>query len=659
MFEFFSRFQRIFFTGLAIVFGLLFALLGVSSSLFSEGDRREDRVVAKAVDGSSIMLSEIQELSRFLGSDQEDVDRQGSAANLCNDGVIRKDFVASGLKDLLVDAYLKESRTVSAETDREFIHVAAQFILNAAQLAKEKGFQVSFEEAKGDLLCNFQNALKKFPFALKSNLTFNKSLQAIGFHETSAAKIWQKVLLFRRYFQGVSEAAFVDRLPYLDFTAYARQEAKVCVYQWPEALHFQAEQDLLEFQAYLLAVAPPLEDPLGLPSQFYPLERVQEHYPELVEAAFHAEIAQISLPEVALRASVKEIWQWQCEEANWEKMRASFPYLSPASMPTERFLLLEKLSTSQRSQIDRFARIALLDQHPEWIEEAWKRAVPRAATIRTSNTMVSLPHIEKIGDFQELLNQASEGEADAVKALLSYCDNGRVVYRIERVVCNEPEHILSFEEAKNRSVLSGILDRHLRNQYTKIREKTPILFQSKEGSWKPFLEVKDLVARESFCKMFQKLESLQALRCPQEEKACLRFLPLTEAAFAAVKKNPFDPTWIQDDHFSLENQFKLIRKEKAIQRAEKENWMSEKAFFMPLNEWSQIRVAPDGDVSFFYLMEKKGVHETPIFEHITLGKELIAADAKRYLAMKLLETIAAKQSIVIPIHQEELSNEFF
>ena len=75
--------------------------------------------------------------------------------------------------------------------------------------------------------------------------------------------------------------------------------------------------------------------------------------------------------------------------------------------------------------------------------------------------------------------------------------------------------------------------------------------------------------------------------------------------------------------------------------------MKENAFVMMPNDWSPIRVPPNGELSFFYLIDKKPC-DNLVLDQISVGKELIAADAQRYLAERLLESIFQKHSIIIP-----------
>ncbi len=128
--------------------------------------------------------------------------------------------------------------------------------------------------------------------------------------------------------------------------------------------------------------------------------------------------------------------------------------------------------------------------------------------------------------------------------------------------------------------------------------------------------------------------------------------PAAKSALSALRRDPLDSLWVSGFGQSpLAEQFKLIREELFIQRADKGKWMNETAFLMLPGEWSPMRVLPNEGVAFFYLMEKKP-SDAPMFEQIAFGQELIVSDAQRYLAEKLLETIEKKQSMSASIREK-------
>lgn len=105
MLEFLRNHQRYFFFLIAFVVITSFVFFGTFSAINEGGTTREDREIAKAVDGSSVKESEIRLLARFLATDQYDLDLKSQSPNLCNDGVIRNDLIKTGLADLIASSY--------------------------------------------------------------------------------------------------------------------------------------------------------------------------------------------------------------------------------------------------------------------------------------------------------------------------------------------------------------------------------------------------------------------------------------------------------------------------------------------------------------------------------------------------------------------------
>jgi len=667
MLEFFRRYQRYFFLVITVVVIASFTFFGTYST-FAGSDEPEDRIVGQTVDGSDMMLSEVQKLSRFISTDREDsVQGRGLAPNFCNDGVIRYDFLECRLAELLVNEYFDalkgdfanrldkakrfksyahpeapflsaktiwqhflpqlnaETAALAAETEvtpaifthltklyqlqaklhpetlrriliyqhqqypwltpdqrlssedmalfgfhtaadwfgRDFVDLVSEFILNGAVAAEEKGYRVSLEEAKGHLIHTFQESMTKLADAkMNPNLSFQQHLRELGFDERSAAAVWRKVLLFRRYFHDVGETAFVDSLPYKDFASYAKESALVQKYQWP--IQLASAQDLAELQFYIKAVSSNPKE--ALPSAFLSPAEVAKKYPELVQTTYKARVAEVSKKQVALRVSVKQVWQWQTDDKNWAKLRKEFS-LPEASNRDERFKVLEKLEPKLRAQADGFARDGLLDENPQWIEEALAAAPTSEKTWAVS------------GNEEPVLQ--SEG----------------MVFRVENLEKVAKAHVLPFNQA--RSLLSKLVG-NVEGEYSK--EKNLFAKASKE-------------------------------------------------ALAALQKNPTDPKWVQSGTDPMIDQFKLERKEQAILRTAQENWMKEQAFLMMPGIWSPIQLADDGQVVFFYLQERK-TEPAPILEQISFGKETLAADAKAFVAERLIKTVKMKNAIVIPVQKE-------
>lgn len=535
----------------------------------------------------------------------------------------------------------------------DFPDLIAQFILNAAAAAEEKGYSVSLEEAKGDLIHNFQQSIEKMAKSnLKPELSFGSHLRMIGFDEKSASEIWQKVLLFRRYFQDVGQATFVDRLPYKDFAGYAQETAVVQKYSWPFRL--RNFNDLLQFEVYLKAVATASKNPLALPRNFKKIDEVAAQFPELVQTSYRASVIELSKAQIGLKASLKEIWDWEAGDPNWAQLKKEFSFLPKADSRDERFKALEKLDPAQRAQVTGHARGLLVDAHPAWIEEAFAAGKAQELTLPVSDAGLKLPHIEKGKAVAALLEKTAAGEEAAKTALLNYSDDGKTIYRFENVAKVSERQILTFEKA--RPVLGEIADRMLEQEYPKIRSKNPQKFQDAKGEFKPFADVKQEVGTLYFADLLKAIDQIETNdwkpgQGPADYYASHRLLAPAQEAYTALRQNPSDSLWLKGEGDPLAEQFKLERKQLNVQRTSQEDWMKEQAFVLVPNDWSPIHVPNDGQIVFFYLQEKKE-SEAPILEQLSFGKETLAADAQRFLAEKLLAKIQKKHSIVIPVKKE-------
>jgi hypothetical protein len=668
MLEFFRKYQRYFFLAITVMVISSFTFFGTYST-FGGAEERPDRAIGQMIDGSSMMLSEVQKLSRFIATDREDsLQGRGLPPNLCNDGVIRYDLLKDGLAHLIVAEYFDvlkgdfESRLekakrfkpyahpeapflsaktvwnhfipeLNAEIDalqaenemapsvfnrlvrlyqyqsrlqpemlrqiliyqhrqyswltmdqklsyedlslfgfhtasdwfgHNFVDLVSEFILNAAAAAEEKGYRVSLEEAKGDLIHRFQESMQKLAEAkARPEMSFNNHLRSLGFDEKSAAEVWRKVLLFRKYFQDVGEAAFVDRLPYKDFAEYAKEAAIVHTYKWP--LSIQNAKDLAELQFYIKAVCPKGKE--ALPTAVLPVDEIEKKFPQLVRRTYRAQVAEVSKKQISLRAPMKQVWEWETDDANWALLRKEFS-LPEATSRDERFKALERLEPAKRAQVDGWSREKIVDQNPSWVEEA----------------LAAAPMAEKTWTV-------SGSEDSALRAEGMY-------YKVENLELVKDRHVLAFAEA--REVLSKLVP-EVEGEFEK--EKNPFNAASKE-------------------------------------------------ALAALQKNREDPRWIQSGTDPILDQFKLERKEQAILRTSKEDWMKEQAFLMLPDLWSPIHVADNGEIVFFYLQEKKA-NPAPILDQLAFGKETLAADAKAYVTEKLLKVVKKKKAIVIPVQKED------
>jgi hypothetical protein len=741
MLAFFHRYQRFFFIFVTVMVVSSFAFFGVFDALSSDQKIAPDRKITEAVDGSAVMLSSLQGLSRMIASDCLDV---GDRQNLCNDGVVRNDILKTGICDLLVGEYFDSLKddfqyrldrakrfkgyenpqaafisaravwdrfmpAISHELDAlqaqdqvsiatfshlltlyekqmlcppefvkkvlmyyssqaswmqpdpylshydlslfgfhsiadwfgsNFIDLSAQFILNGAKVAQSKGYQVSLEEAKSDLEKNFLHAAQNLKQSPK--ITWDQYLRSRGFDVNEAAESWRLVLLFRRYFQGVGNSSFTDQLVYRDFASFARESSVIDQYEWPEELRLKTGDDLVAFQAYIQAIGGSFKT-LSLPANISPLKTIEEKTPNLVQASYKCKIAQVSLEEIGLRASMKQLLEWQLDLSHWELLTTHFSFLHPAETKEERFACLDSLSTEKKIQLDLFSRLEWAKENRSAIDAQLREASAVETEISLSSHWISLPTIQDPQELCRLIDLASMGDEDAKHLLEKYSDTGRIFYRFESIEKIQDFHVLTFKEAKALGIAKILADAFLEKAYQKMG--------TKGSEKKPLSSMKEEVA------LFALADLIHAIGKEGESLAYYaqhRLEKVARQAKEALQKQGEDSKWLaMKDEDPLTSQFKLEKSKRLIHKTTKDEWMKEQLLMMSPNQWSNIYVPSDGDITFFYFEKKEGCSE-PILEQILMGREVISSDAKRYVAQRLLTKFKKSKSIVIPIYNKEI-----
>lgn len=470
-----------------------------------------------------------------------------------------------------------------------FLEKVAHFILHAASEAKAHGYHVSLDEARADLLHTFQESATRF----KAKFSFADQLRFLGMDENTAAETWQNVLLFRRYFQDVGYATFVDRLPYTKFANYALESNIVDEYRFPFV--FTTLNDLYKFQLYLDAVTPST----SWPATFYTLEEIEKTTPELVQTPYKVKLAQVTKTQVGLRIPLKEIWEWQLQDTNWERIVKEFPDLPDHFLLREdRFAALEKLTPAVRARVDSWSRAQLVSKNPSWIDAALEVAPKQELEVSVSAANIYLPGNIKL-PAQPLFdgNRVSSGS--------SY-------YRLEDAEKLGEKQILPFEKA--RAVFSTPKDEVIRSA---LKDTLIAIDATEKHEWKPGTG-------------------------PDNHYTSHRFAAVAKKAYEALQKNPEDPNWISTSTDPFLAQWKLQRTEKNVQRTSREEWMKNETPKMIPNQWSPLHVPMEGAISFFYLKERRPIQE-PVLEQINFGYEILAADAQRVLARHLLEAIQQQE----------------
>ena len=517
----------------------------------------------------------------------------------------------------------------------KFTEVLGTFIFNAAAIAEKKGYKVTIDEARANLLQTCLQTVRssqrdKATFAEASQL-LSSEIQAAGIDESEAVKIWRKVMLVHRLFNEVGQGVFVDPLSYQQFASFAEESATVEVYQLPDVLRLSDFRALLKLQYYVDAVAPKMKKGLDLPHQFLSPEEVEKKNPELVVSRYELEVGKATIDEISDRLTLKEIMDYEFSDEGWQKLAQEYPILSKTQGTTraERDSALEAVESSLRLKIHRFARASLVRQHPEWIEEALMKAPAQKQQIALRSRGASAPfdEIEESTALRAYLQEAKIGEAGPF-----FTQDQKTYYRI--VVWNKPamKEVVTFKEALEGDWIGQLLDDKLQNGYPDIRKKDPDRFKLENGSWKSFSEVRDQVGAYCYADLLKQIsDPLPDL----ERYPSLRLSAWMQNAKKSIETSGKESPFLNQTGQALADQWMLVQQTKDIKRSDPTTLSKSEMFQAFEGQWSTVSIPQNGDLAFYRLI-KRGVSEAAVKEKVIEGQRLLGMDARRMLMHQIL-----------------------
>lgn len=760
MLHFFRKHQKYFFFVITVVVIMSFSFFGTYDTL--AGNAIHEQVAFTTVEGTQITRGELESLVNFISTDSDDKRLFGGAwgPNFLNDGVIKNDFLETGLAEILVAAYPKlvasdlesrlekekryvlyahpQAKFLSTESAWEFfaptmkanyrslkraenpldpdafaarvslylnerrfpspllrqvlryqqkqqgwlapdpnlenvdlsifgyhtvddwfgprfIRIVAETIMNSSELAAKKGYKVSKTEALADLMHNaevsFQQNLSNPNLGVANSTEYlNEQLRILGMDRTKAVKVWQQVLLFRRMFQDVGNTALVDALTHNKFTSYAKENVSGDLYRLPAELQFKDYRTLQKFETYLYAVAkrPRLDkmndkEILTIPTGFLSVDEVKKKYPELIQKHYTLEISQVNKNAIQAKIGLKDMWSWEVEEKNWTSLKKEFPDLAakPAKTREERFAALDSLSDPLRFRVDTYARNAMVEEHPEWLDAALKDAQPKKMDIglRSTGGRSVIAGLDNREELIELLDAAALN-AEPTGKLARLTGDNVTYYRIKVIERQPGEEVLTFAEANHEGVLDQLLDQNLEQHYTKIRDANPSSFRKEDKTWKAFAEVKDLVADQYFEKLLKAIQAdaKEEKALSGDRSASMRFYAYVRDAQSKVKQGGSDAAELilvdrkPSARKSLTDQWKL---EKVSYSADRSNEGGDidttEMFTIAPNEWTSVHTPINGDLYFFQLKNRQAGSGdlTASYDALHQAHAMLSDDAER------------------------------
>jgi hypothetical protein len=415
-------------------------------------------------------------------------------------------------------------------------------------------------------------------------------------------------------------------------------------------------RDLLKLQLYLGAVSPVQAKKskhllLSLPVLFASPNEIEKEYPELVETKFDVELQEVSLSALTERVALKEAYHWQLSLEHWDELKNKFPSLSAQKSDSveERYEVLAQIPIKERAEIDLFTKKMIVQDHTEWLEEALIKAPKKRELFGLRSRGGDLPFKGAI-DRMELRESL---EKTPIGSSFSYTADGEHHYRIAPLASPGALEIVTFGVARNDGTLDLLLDRHLSQIYPEVRKKHPALFAQKEGGFKPFKEVQDLVGAEAFAEILHCIEEeskqygvvwTDQMKHSLDLFAKYRFITYMQQVRDALSNGVVEEEWVRSSPSSQEGssaQWKLIKEQKTLKREEAALQHLEKLFDEKENMWSQTQ-ADGASGPYFYHIRQKLQQAPDIDAMVTKRRELLSLDAQRVLFVELLEKMSSK-----------------
>jgi len=566
-----------------------------------------------------------------------------------------------------------------------FLELSAQFISNVALLAKQRGYKVSYEEARIDLIHNGYEALKKQQ--QKETLSgkelsslWSKQLHYLNMDEKDAVHVWQKIMLFRRLFEEAGGAVFMDPHIYQTFHEFTSKVAEVDLYQLPKYLEMKDFFSVMKFEFYLDAIAKEGRDLMVLPKEFASVQEIEEKYPELVQERFLVEVSEVCKENIALNVSIKEMWKWQLEKENYESLEKNFPILAAkkAQNVTEYFHALESLHPKEKQKVNHFSRKKIVDTHPEWIDAALNESRVNKQELSFSRSEKYLPlGFSSAEPLRTLLSQSAlkrelerdSTALDACKQLERFSLDGETYYRFQVLDRDLNKTVLTFSQANEKKILDALLEKHLEKAYVTLRDTHPTFFKTENGEWKTFKDVQAIVGSLVYSNLLKAIRNTIEQEAPKVAMPddLLKNLDLfypkyllytyMRSAYDDIRhlgaKSSFLLQPMPEDEEEklatlppLETQWGVIKRTEVLKHHEKSPWITSDVFSMAEHSWSDITLYEEQHPSFFQL-KKKSPPSRNFSTEMKQGRAILSKEAKKLLMQEILDLLKTKRAVHI------------
>lgn len=335
-----------------------------------------------------------------------------------------------------------------------YLDFLTRLVFEVASLAKKKGYQVTLDEARSDLLVKaektFEETKESLPKMIRNPSDFYYTqLRLFQIPEELFLNVWTKVLSFKKFVDDLSAAVCLDHFVAEQVNTYAYQGYAVEKIMMPKELCFRNGRQLQLFETYLSFAAELKEHPLALPKAFLPIEEVVEKAPFLVARPCEVSYRMLNKRTLMSKIPLTDLWKWQSSDEGFAKLVESCSFLNGLESSEDRLAVIDQLEAKDRNKVNEIASFALIDQNPSLIEQGLQEA--RSETKRFFlHDQIALP-------FPGILDKEAFWMAlESNETLSNYSQNDLNYYCFESIDLQDKQ-LLPFEEVIRTKILDPYL----------------------------------------------------------------------------------------------------------------------------------------------------------------------------------------------------------
>ena len=705
MLDFFRKYQRYFFFVIAVVIIVSFAFFG-SYSAISSFERKKEIVVGKAVDGSKILYSDIEQLARLLSAENN---------------LVEKEFLKTGVAGRLATAYFEplkktwETQFDRAKRYRFYSHSTFAFH-NARDLWER------FSPGSVKLIEDFQKREAVTPDF------FESWAQLYSLQVQCSPEIIKRVLLYQQsqYHIPPDQALLHDSCSLFglrtmqewfgrDFlellSQFVLNGSAIAKQKGYTASRADAQEDLkarIGNLDALQAVGLRKDDAIRLWQKALVF---LNYYKDMGSATLTDELAYRRMAEFKGEAAILEVYQ-PPEELRFRQVdeliafegysrlackRNANPLKAPEDLlPVETVEknapeLVSSLYSIRFAEADKRKKGATLSlreiwnwqlQDSHWLElsaafpevgvgEDHFALLERLSPAKRSS-VDEWTRLRMVDEHPEWIEQQLSQAEVAEKEIFLFSDGSCEGMSI-------PKNASSFASFIQKSANGNALEAPVRYQLEngKVLSITDVKLVS-EKKVLSFAEAKrfnrlnvERTLEQAYSKIRISLPTLFQTESggwkPLSQVRELAIREIFKDLFSSIdreenisKKQPLEFYCTHRFSHAMREALESLKKDAssnfglwAIEQSERtsEEFMKE-PFILQTGDWSPVFVPPNGEITFYFVKERS-VKPSSVLHQIEIGHEVLAADTKRVLAEQLLEVMQRKQAIVLPIRGDE------